>query len=82
MVMSAGAGISEDESLSYEMEPTPQDAIDKITNLAESLTTPAFRDDVIKETVAEQGMKVLKGEIQPQEATNAIMQAVNIYLAE
>lgn len=81
-VMMSGGGISADESLSYAMEPTPEEAVEKVTKLAESLTTPAFCDDVIKAAVTEQGEKVLKGEMQPQEATNAIMQAVNIYLAE
>lgn len=82
MTMVEGGGISEQESISFNMEPTPKEAIEKITDLAESLKTPAFCDDVIKDAVAEQGVKVLQGEIQPQEATNAIMQAVNIYLAE
>ena len=81
VMMSAG-GSSEEETLGYEVKPTPQDAIDKITSMAESLKNPAFCDDVIKDAVVEQGTKVLKGEMQPEEATNAIMQAVNIYLAE
>lgn len=81
VMMSAG-GSSEEETLGYEVKPTPQEAIDKITSMAESLKTPAFCDDVIKDAVVEHGTKVLKGEMQPEEATNAIMQAVNIYLAE
>ncbi len=78
----SGTGLTEDEPLTFDLKPTPQEAIDKIMGMVESLTTPAFHDDVIKDAVAEQGTKVLKGEIQPQEATKAIMQAVNIYLAE
>lgn len=81
-MMVGGGGISEDEDISYDMKPTPQEAIDKITEMAESLKVPALRDDVIKDAVAEQGTKVLKGEMQPQEATEAILKAVNIYLAE
>ncbi len=72
----------EDEILDYAMEPTPEEEIKKLTDLVESLNTPAFRDDVIKDVVAEQGEKVLKGEINPKEATDAIIQKVNIYLAE
>ena len=68
--------------LDYAMEPTPEEEIKKFTDLVESLNTPAFRDDVIKDAVAEQGEKALKGEISPQEAADAIMQKVNIYLAE
>ena len=50
--------------------------------MAESLTVPALLDDVIKDAVIEQGTKVLKGEAAPEEAADAIMQKVNIYLAE
>ena len=64
------------------MVPTPEEEIKKLTDLAESLDTPALRDDVIKDTVSEEGEKVLKGEITPEEAADAIMQKVNIYLAE
>ncbi len=70
------------ELFDYAMEPTPEAEIKKLTDLVESLKTPALRDDVIKEAVIEQGEKVLKGEIRPEEATDAIMQKVNIYLAE
>lgn len=77
-----GGGVGPDEYLSYEMGPTPEEEVKKFTELAESLTTPALRDDVIKEAVREHGEKVLKGEISPEEASNAIMQKVNIYLAE
>ena len=50
--------------------------------MVESFSVPALQDDVIKESVVEQGAKVLKGELSPEEATDAIMQKVNIYLAE
>lgn len=77
-----GVGLGEDEYITYEMSPTPQEEIDKFTDLVESLTTPALQDDVIKEAVTEQGTKVLKGEQSPEEAVNEIMQKVKIYLAE
>lgn len=77
-----GVGLGEDEIITYEMSPTPQEEIDKFTDLVESLTTPALQDDVIKEAVTEQGTKVLKGEQSPEEAVNEIMQKVKIYLAE
>ncbi len=75
-------GTNVDETLDYPMVPTPKKEIKKITELAESLATPALRDDVIMEAVSEQGEKVLKGEISPEQAADAIMQKVNIYLAE
>lgn len=78
----SGEGAATDEMLEYIAQPTPEEEIKKFTELAESLTTPAIQDDVIKDAVSEQGEKVLKGEISPEEATDAIMQKVNIYLAE
>ena len=78
----AVGGNDEGEVLDYAMEPTPEEEITKLTKLVESLTTPALQDDVIKEAVVEQGEKVLKGEQSPEEGAAAIMQKVNIYLAE
>lgn len=66
----------------YTQAPTPQEEIARMTELVESLTTPSLQDDVIKEAVVEQGVKVLKGELSPEEGAAAIMQKVNIYLAE
>lgn len=81
-VSGGSAGSNADERLSYRMEPTPKEEIEKMTAMAESLTVPALLDDVIKDAVIEQGTKVLKGEAAPEEAADAIMQKVNIYLAE
>lgn len=82
LVAVGSAGDNMDEILDYEMVPTPEAEIIKLTELAETLVTPALQDDVIKDVVVEQGEKVLKGEISPEEGTSAIMQKVNIYLAE
>ncbi len=78
----AVGGSDLDETLSYPMEPTPKEEIAKLTELVESLTTPALQDDVIKEVAVEEGEKVLKGEQSPQEGAAAIIQKVNLYLAE
>lgn len=75
-----GSGM--DQVLDYEMKPRTEEEMKKFTDLAESLTTPSLQDEVIRDAVVEQGEKVLKGEINPEEATSAIMQKVNIYLAE
>ena len=82
LVCVGGSGDDIDEILDYAMVSTPEEEIKKLTDLAESVDTPALRDDVIKDAVSEQGEKVLKGEITPEEAADAIMQKVNIYLAE
>ncbi len=80
-LVSVGGG-DMDEMLSCAMEPTPEEEIKKMTELVETLTTPSLQDDVIKDAVVEQGIKVLKGEMSPEEGAAAIMQKVNIYLAE
>lgn len=64
------------------LEPTPEEAVAEMTELAESLTTPALKDQVIMDVVVEQGEKVLKGEISPEEGAAVIMKKANIYLAE
>lgn len=64
------------------LEPTPEEAVVEMTELAESLTTPALKDQVIMDVVVEQGEKVLKGEISPEEGAAVIMQKASIYLAE
>ncbi len=71
-----------DERLECPLEPTPEKEITKLTELVESLKTPSLQDGVIKEAVVEQGEKVLKGEQSPEAGAAAIMQKVNIYLAE
>lgn len=80
--VSGSSGVNPEEILDYALTPTPEEEIQKLTNLVESLKTPALQDDVIKEAVVEQGAKALKGELSPEEGTDAIMQKVNIYLAE
>ncbi len=75
-------GADMDEMIGYAMEPTPEEEIKRMTELVETLTTSSLQDDVIKEAVVEQGIKVLKGELSPEEGAAAIMQKVNIYLAE
>lgn len=75
-------GADMDKRLDYELRPRTEEEMKKFTELAESLATPSLQDEVIRDAVVEQGTKVLKGELSPEEATGAIMQKVNIYLAE
>lgn len=82
LVMVTGAGTEMDNAISYAMSPATEEEVKKLTDLAERLENPALMDDVIKEAVVEQGEKVLKGETEPQAAADAVMQKVNIYLAE
>ena len=81
MVVGVG-GADMDKRLDYELRPRTEEEMKKFTELAESLATPSLQDEVIRDAVVEEGTKVLKGELSPEEATGAIMQKVNIYLAE
>lgn len=74
--------LSNGDTIQFTQAPTPEEEITRMTELVESLTTPSLQDDVIKEAVVEQGVKVLKGELNPEDGAAAIMQKVNIYLAE
>ena len=70
------------EEIQFELVPRTEEEIQLIMDLAGSLTTPAMQDEVIREAVLEQGEKVMKGEQNPEEAAAAVMQKVNLYLAE
>lgn len=74
--------LNDGTAIEYTQAPTTEEEITRMTQLVESLTTPSLQDDVIKEAVVEQGVKVLKGELSPEEGAAAIIQKVNIYLAE
>lgn len=80
--MGGGFSDSKGREFIYTHKPTPEEEIARMTELVESLETRALQDDVIKEVVIEQGEKVLKGELSPEEAAAAIIQKVNIYLME
>ncbi len=72
----------ETDEISFDLVPRTEEEIRRITELAESLTTPALQDQVIEEAVLEQGEKTLKGEITPEEGAANVMRKVNLYLAE
>lgn len=59
-----------------------QEDVDKITKIIESLESPSMTNRVIQELVLEQGDKYLLGEQGLEETVDAILQKVNLYLAE
>ena len=71
-----------EEGFTLELTPRTEEEIQKLMGLAESLTTPALQDAVIREAVLEQGEKMLKGEITPEEAASIVIRKLNLYLAE
>ncbi len=76
------SGVDEDARVSYAMRPRTEEEMKWLTDLAESLETPALCDGVIQDVVAEEGEKALKGECSVDEAVNAILQKTSLYLAE
>lgn len=49
---------------------------------ADQLTTPASTDRIIRSMVIEQAAACLNGELTPQQASDAALQALNLYLTE
>lgn len=56
--------------------------VDEILAQLESVDEPALVDRTVQNLVVEQGSKYLKGELSLEQAVNAIMQKMNLYLAE
>ncbi|HIR28804.1 MAG TPA: extracellular solute-binding protein [Candidatus Choladousia intestinigallinarum] len=59
-----------------------EEEAEEFTALAESLDTPAFMDQIVKNTVLENLILCLDGEMSEEETVNAVMQTINLYLAE
>ena len=71
-----------DEHYSFEFINLKQSDIDKMTEIIEGLEKPAMTNRGIQEFVLEQGEKYLKGDQSLEEAVEAVMKKVNLYLAE
>ena len=59
-----------------------QDDIRKIQELGESLKQPSELDPVITEAVLDEAQKCAEGKQTPEEGAKAVLQKVNLYLAE
>ena len=59
-----------------------QEEAENFTALAESLDTPAYTDQIVRDTVLENVRLCLDGEMSEEETVNAVMQTINLYLAE
>lgn len=67
---------------SLDVSPASQEEVDQLLQLAESLTIPAPTDQIVKETVIEQGSRYLSGEQDLDTTVDTITQRINLYLAE
>lgn len=65
-----------------EIRVPTEEAIRNIKEIAPTLTTPAASNEIILNAVSGNGARYLKGECSLEEASNAIIKEVNLYLAE
>ena len=84
--LSEGGGIStSDENgnmISLNLVLPAQEEIDKICSIAEKLTTPSTMNQLLQETILEQGYSYLSGEQDLDTTVGNITQKMNLYLAE
>lgn len=80
LMLSGSDGDGDTYSFSY--VNLTQKQVDGLTELIEGLERPALTDRVIQEIVLEQGDKYLLGEQGLEDAVDAILKKVNLYLSE
>ncbi|MDO4275925.1 MAG: extracellular solute-binding protein [Eubacteriales bacterium] len=76
--------VNDMDGSSYELEwvwPSKED-FQKLKTIIGTLDTPAVTDEMINRSVMQEGMKCLRGELTVDEAAEAIVSGVNLYLAE
>lgn len=70
------------QELDYEIKVPSADKVEELKQLGRTLTTPILDNAIITSAVCENGVRYLNGEIGLDEAANAVIQQVNLYLAE
>lgn len=70
------------ENKEFRIVQLSESDIKELYAVAESLTTPALADNVIKENVKEQAEQCVKGNITSEEAAKNVKQKINLYLSE
>ena len=80
--MAFGGSSDSDDIYGYEYRNLTQKEVDKLTQIAESLTEPSMTNRVIQEIVLGQADKYLLGEQSLESTVDAVMKKVNLYLAE
>lgn len=68
-----GVGISEDKC---------REGFEKIESIAEKLTLPSVTDTMVRDTVMQEGLRCLSGEISLEEAAEAVRQKISLHMAE
>lgn len=70
------------ESVEVVMSWMSQEVLDQFLGYVEQLDTAADTDTILKDAVYAQMQECINGNISPEDAVNAVMQTVNLYLAE
>lgn len=70
------------QELNYEIKVPSADKVEELKQLGKTLTTPILDNAIIISAVCDSGVRYLNGEIGLEEAANAVIQQVNLYLAE
>ena len=83
-VLASGGGTNNltGQETNYEIKVPSADQINEFKKLGKTLTTPILDNGIITSAVCENGVRYLNGEIGLEEAVNAVIQQVNLYLAE
>lgn len=70
------------ESVEVVISWMSQEVLDQFLSYVEQLDTAADTDTILRDAVYAQMQDCLNGNISPEDAVNAVMQTVNLYLAE
>lgn len=82
VLASGGSSSVTGQELYYEIKVPSADKVEAFKQLGKTLTTPTLDNAIITSAVCENGVRYLNGEIGLDEAVNAVIQQVNLYLAE
>lgn len=83
VLVTGGSSNSENgQELVYSIKVPSADKVNELKQLGKMLTTPVLDNTIITSAVCENGVRYLNGDISLDEAANAVMQQVNLYLAE
>ena len=83
VLVTGGSSNSENgQELVYSIKVPSVDKVNELKQLGKMLTTPVLDNTIITSAVCENGVRYLNGDISLDEAANAVMQQVNLYLAE
>lgn len=78
----SSSSLEDGKHVTVEYKNLTDEDISHLTELLESLDRPVVVNRVIKDLILEQGVKYLKGEQDLEGTISAILQKVNLYLAE